>query len=105
MTKKRKWAVITVGVVLFIITIAPAISKASGILKSKSNISNNRLLVISSTITQPAAPDGGHLLLLDTETGEIWDYSYKSLTGNALPKYVSTMQSPGDPVLLEQKYR
>jgi hypothetical protein len=105
MNKTRlAWSVVIIAAIILIIAVPPAIIHAATTIK-KSNIANNRLIVISTTVGQPAAPDGGHVLLLDTDSGEIWDYSYKSLTGAALPKYVSTLQNLGDSVLVEQKYK
>ncbi len=103
--RRLTWIAFSLGVIILSGAIAPAITHASTIIRSKSNIANNRMIVISSTINQPNAPDGGHVLLLNTETGELWDYSYKALTGNALPKYVSTMQEPGEAVIVNLKYR
>jgi hypothetical protein len=106
MNKTRlAWSVVIIAAIILIIAALPGIIHAATIVKSKSNVANNRLMVISTTVGQPAAPDGGHVLLLDTDSGEIWDYSYKSLTGTALPKYVSTLQNLGDSVLVEQKYK
>ncbi len=100
----RRLTLVAVGFVILIVMVIPATIYATTIIKSKSNIANNRPIVLSTTLSQANATDGGRLLLLDTETGEIWEYSYKSLTGGAPPKYVSTMQGVGDPVLVEQKY-
>jgi hypothetical protein len=104
-TKKVVWASLGVVVVVLVVVFVPAIVRASTVVRSKSNICNNRAVVISSTVNQPNAPDGGHLWLLDTETGVIWDYSVKALSGSAQPKYVGTMQYLGDPAIIEQKYK
>ena len=97
--KKILWVLVTLAIVVLIG--AAATSRATTIIKSKSNIANNRLLVISSS---PDLPERGNLVLMDQETGQFWVYSAKALVGQQPPKYLGTVVTLGESVVVEARY-
>jgi hypothetical protein len=97
--KKIIWALVTIAVVVLVG--ASATSRAATIVKSKSNVSNNRLLVISSS---PDLPERGNLVLMDQNTGELWLYPAKALIGQQPPKYLGTVVTLGESVVIEGRY-
>lgn len=77
------------------------------IIKSKSNICNNRtvkpvaspIVICASCAIQggPGNPEEGYLILMDSENGEMYAYSDAALMGNAPPVYISTFAGVGKP--------
>ncbi|MEA2342002.1 MAG: hypothetical protein QOF63_171 [Thermoanaerobaculia bacterium] len=85
----------------------PQRSQATTIIKSKSNIANNReagpnqnsgpgtVVLLCQSCTFVGLPDEGHLVLMDSVTGDIWAYSDAAVVGDADPLYVGTMTALG----------
>jgi hypothetical protein len=85
----------------------PQGSQATTIIKSKSNIANNRdagpnktsglgtVVTLCQSCTFDGLPDEGHLVLMDTVTGDIWAYSDAAVVGDDDPIYVGTMTALG----------
>jgi hypothetical protein len=73
-------------------------SQAAGIVKSKSNIANNRsaspigvshsgpwnAVVLCSSCAYPSMPEEGFLIVMDSQTGEIWAYSDDAMVGKPI---------------------
>lgn len=84
----------------------------TAVVKSKSNISNNRaatpigesksgpwdVVVLSSSGTYPGLPEEGHLILMDNQTGEIWAYSDAAVVGKGAPVHLGTLTAVGQPI-------
>src|SRR4051812_46752521 len=80
-------------------------SQASAILKSKSNISNNitltqksgpgTVIMLCESCSFAGLPEEGHLILMDSLTGDIWAYSDPAVVGDADPVYVGTLSALG----------
>ena len=102
--KKNVLRIAAVVVSLVIVIVAARSIHAGVIARSKQNICNN-FVVIGSTMGQPGAPEGGHVLLMDTCSGETWDYSAKALAGAAAPRYVSTIRDVGDMAQIDPRYK
>jgi hypothetical protein len=85
---------------------------ASTVVRSRSNISNNRLLpgsgipdvlVLCESCTFPGLPDEPHLVLMNRETGDIFAYSDEAVVGKADPVYLSTLSSFGKRPVVKPK--
>lgn len=87
--------------------------QGTAIVRSKSNISNNRraspfggspesgpgdAVVLCSSCTYPGLPEEGCLILMDNQTGEIWAYCDNAVVGNAAPQFLGTFAAVGKPV-------
>lgn len=82
------------------------------VVRSKSNITNNRaampigeskrgpwdVVVLSCSGTYPGLPEEGHLVLMDSQTGEIWAYSDAAVVGKAAPVHLGTLTAVGEPI-------
>ena len=105
MNKRRTIiAVLAAALVSLICAITPVVVRATTIKRSKSNIANNRIVVIGTTLGQPNAPDGGQVTLLDNETGEVWRYTPKALAGSATATYLGTIDDFGEPGRIDTRY-
>jgi hypothetical protein len=93
-------------------------ANATTIIKSKSNIANNRsakpigtsasgpwdvVVLCSSCGYPPATPEEGCLILMDSQTGEIWAYCDDTIASGKPPIYLGTFQSVGKPIKMPQK--
>lgn len=104
MNKRHATILAIAAVIILIAASVPGIVRASTVVRSRSNIANNRLVVIGTTLGQANVPDGGAVTLIDNESGEIWTYSAKALAGNAPPKYVGTIDNVGEPARIDSRY-
>jgi hypothetical protein len=96
-------------IAMMLVTLAPAGSHASSVVKSKSNIANNRsaapigesksgpwdVVVLCESCTFPGLPEDGHLVLMDSQTGQIWAYSNPAVVGQADPICLGTLPAVG----------
>lgn len=88
-------------------------SLGTTIIRSKSNITNNRMaapigesgpgpgdaVVICESCKFSGMPEEGYLVLMDNQTGEMWAYSDDAVVGKANPVYVGTLQAVGKPIV------
>src|SRR5437870_3346406 len=108
MVRSRNFAIAFVAVVVSLtlgFLCIPKDSQASAILKSKSNISNNRQIGQTSgpgtaiLLCESCSFDGlaeeSHLILMDSLTGDVWAYSDAAVVGQADPVYVGTLSAVG----------
>ena len=93
--------------------LAPKRASASTILKSKSNISNNRMasqigkspagpwdaIVLCESCAYPPMPEEGCLILMDNQTGEIYAYCDDAMTGKAKPRHIGKLTAVGEPIV------
>jgi hypothetical protein len=96
------------GAVAILVFVVPR-SDGTTIIRSKSNISNNRMaspigegqpgpsdaVVICESCKFSGMPEQGYLVLMDSQTGEIWAYSDDAVVGKADPEYVGTLLAVG----------
>ena len=87
----------SVIVVVSLLTLAFVVPRISGttIIKSKSNICNNRtvtpvalpIVICASCAIQggPGKPEEGYLILMDSERGEVFAYSDPAVMGKEAP--------------------
>lgn len=80
------------------------------IIKSKSNISNNRTagavaapIVICASCSIVGMPEESYLILMDSQNGEVWAYSDPAVIGQAAPVYLSTFTGVGKQFLKQNK--
>jgi hypothetical protein len=59
-------------------------------------------IVICSSCAYAGMPREGHLVLMDSRTGQIWAYSDEALVGRAAPTYVGTLDAVGKTIKQEQ---
>lgn len=107
----RKFAIASAVIVLVGMSflLVPASSHAAGIVKSKSNVANNRaaapigesvpgpwdVVVLCSSCAYPGMPEEGCLILMDSQTGDIWAYCDEAVIGKADPKHLGRLIAPG----------
>ncbi len=86
---------------------------AAGIVKSKSNVANNRtatpigesrsgpwdVIPLCSSCAYPGMPEEGCLILMDSQTGEIWAYCDEAVVGKAKPKYLGKLIAVGKEIV------
>jgi hypothetical protein len=85
---------------------------ATTIIKSKSNIANNRaapigdpasgpgdVVVLCSSCAYPPMPEEGCLILMDNQTGEIWAYCDNAVVGLEDPKYLGKLTRVGKRII------
>jgi len=101
------FALFPVIIVLVGFLCIPTDIQAATIVKSKSNVSNNReaglnqtsgpatIIVLCESCTFPGLPEESHLVLMDRLTGDMWAYSDAAVVGDADPIYVGTMSVLG----------
>jgi len=89
--------------------LAPSGSHAAAIVRSRSNISNNRsaspigesksgpgdVVVLCESCSYPGLPEEGHLILMDNQTGMICAYSDLAVVGQADPKCFARFRAVG----------
>jgi hypothetical protein len=107
MTKKSLVLVSVLAVSLVSLALVVPRIYGTTIIKSKSNICNNRtitpvalpIVICQSCAIQsgPGKPEEGYLILMDSESGEMFAYSDAALMGNEPPKYISTFAGVGKP--------
>jgi hypothetical protein len=93
-------------------------ANATTIIKSKSNIANNRsavpigssasgpwdvVVLCSSCGYPPVTPEEGCLILMDSQTGEIWAYCDDAIASGKPPLHLGTFQAVGKPIKLPPK--
>jgi hypothetical protein len=93
-------------------------ASAASIVKSKSNVANNRMaapigtsapgpwdvvVLCSSCGYPPATPEEGCLILMDSQTGEIWAYCDDAIASGKPPIHLGTLQAVGKPIKLPPK--
>ncbi len=59
-------------------------------------------IVICSSCAYPGMPREGHLVLMDSRTGQIWAYSDDAVVGRTAPTYVGTLDAVGKTIKQEQ---
>jgi hypothetical protein len=59
-------------------------------------------IVICSSCAYQGMPREGHLILMDSRTGQIWGYSDDAIAGRAAPIYVGTLDAVGKPIKQER---
>lgn len=85
----------------------------STIIRSKSNISNNRtgghpvpvpIVICASCTIQggPGKPEEAYLILMDSENGKMFGYSDKAVMGQEAPVYISTFAGVGASFFIEK---
>jgi hypothetical protein len=57
------------------------------------------ITVLCSSCSLPGLPEEGHLILMDTKTGDIWAYGDAAMIGKAQPVYIGTLSALGKPVV------
>jgi hypothetical protein len=109
-----------VGLALSFVTVFVVKRANAGtiIIKSKSNIANNRpasligtsasgpgdvVVLCSSCGYPPVTPEEGCLILMDSQTGEIWAYCDDTIVSGKPPLRLGTFQSVGKPIKLPPK--
>ena len=92
---------------------------ATTIIKSKSNIANNRsanheigegdsgpgdvvVLCQSCDLAIAARRDKSHLILMDNQTGDVYAYDDEALLGKADPVYVATLERVGKRLIVKK---
>ena len=101
--------IIGLTITLFLV---PQRSHAAGIVKSKSNVANNRtapigafasgpgdVVVLCSSCAYPPMPEEGCLILMDNQTGEIWAYCDRAVIGEEDPKYLGRLTKVGQKII------
>jgi hypothetical protein len=92
-------AVVFIGLVLLLINpvlrSTPALASPSPGLES--------VTVLCSSCSFSGLPQEGHIILMDTKTGEIWAYSDGAMTGKEKPVYLGTLAALGQPVVKLKK--
>lgn len=106
---KKSLVLASVILVVSLVTLAFVVPRIYGttIVKSKSNICNNRtvapvalpIVICASCSIQggPGKPEEGYLILMDSESGEMYGYSDAAVMGKAAPEYISTFAGVGRP--------
>jgi hypothetical protein len=87
-------------------------AEAAAILKSKSNISNNRslpigdlrstaadVIVLCQSCAYPPMPEEGCLILMDSQTGDIYAYCDEAMMGRAKPLRIGKFTAVGQPII------
>jgi hypothetical protein len=59
------------------------------------------MIVICSSCAFPGLPQQGHIILMDSKTGDIWAYSDKAIIGKEKPVYIGTLTTLGQ--MIEKK--
>jgi len=112
MTRWRNLAIVLSVLIVFLIVsflIAPKNTLAATIVKSKSNVANNRtaspigeshpgpwdVVPLCSSCAYPGMPEEGCLIVMDSQTGEIWAYCDEAVIGKADPKYLGKFIAVG----------
>jgi hypothetical protein len=121
MNRFRSIAFLLAAVVLTVAFTALFVVKhasATTIIKSKSNIANNRsaspigssapgpwdvVVLCSSCGYPPVTPEEGCLILMDSQTGEIWAYCDDTIASGKPPLHLGTFQAVGKPIKLPPK--
>jgi len=97
-----------------LVTLAFLVPRIYGttIIKSKSNICNNRtvkpvaspIVICASCAIQggPGKPEEGYLILMDSESGKMFGYSDKAVMGQEAPVYISTFAGVGGSFFIEK---
>jgi hypothetical protein len=104
------WSVLLVVAFMLMALLAPIESHATIIIRSKSNIANNRqipgqasgpgnVVVFCDSCTYAGLPEEGHLILMDNETGDIFAYSDSAMVGKEDPVYVGTISAVGKRII------
>lgn len=61
------------------------------------------VIVLCQLCVLPGLPGalvgGGHMILMDPRSGDIWAYSPRAITGEGAPVYLGTLQEVGRPVV------
>ena len=103
---KKSVVFVSVILVVTLVILALVVPRIYGtaILKSKSNIASNRTagpvpapIVICESCNFADMPEQGYLVLMDSETGDVFAYSDAAVIGKEAPKYVSTFTGVGKP--------
>lgn len=114
MSKKSLVLASVMLAVFSLVTLAFVVPRIYGttIVKSKSNICNNRtitpvalpIVICTSCAIQsaPGKPEEGYLILMDSENGKVFAYSDAALLGKEPPKYVSTFGGVGQTFFIEK---
>lgn len=71
-------------------------SPTPAVLSDASNV-----VVVCSSCAYPGLPREGHLILMDSRTGQIWAYSDEAMVGRTAPTYVGTLDAVGKTVRRE----
>lgn len=105
----KKWMLPMLTLAMLLVTLTPQGSHASSVVKSKSNIANNRnasqiwdsksgpgdVVVLCESCSYPGFPEEGHLILMDNQTGIICAYSDPAVIGQAEPKCFGRLRAVG----------
>lgn len=89
----------------------------AAIVKSKSNIANNRTaspigeaaagpwdaVVLCCSGTFPGLPEQGHLVLMDSQSGDIYAYSDAAVVGKEDPIYLGTLVAVGKRINIKKR--
>ena len=110
----RDFALLMFVVALLILVFDAPRTQGTAIIRSKSNICNNRralpmgggpesgpgdVVVLCESCTYPGLPEEGCLVLMDNQTGEIWAYSDDAVVGNVEPKFLGRLPAVGKRML------
>ena len=110
---KKSLVLVSVVFVVSLITLAFVVPRIYGttIIKSKSNICNNRtrtpvtapIVICESCAIQggPGKPEEGYLILMDSESGKVYGYSDQAVMGQEAPLYISTYAGVGNKFFVE----
>jgi guanyl-specific ribonuclease Sa len=96
-----------------LVSVAPRSSQGTTIIRSKSNTSNNRTaspigegpsgpsdtIVICESCKLSGMPEQAYLVLMDSQTGEMYAYSDDAVVGNAEPVFLGRLPAIGKRVL------
>ena len=111
---KKSLVLASVVLAVSLVTLAFVVPRIYGttIVKSKSNICNNRtvkpvalpIMICASCAIQggPGKPEDGYLILMDSENGKVYGYSDRALMGQEGPVYISTFAGVGQSFFIEK---